>query len=211
MPPPPPTSLSVLASASSYPPQRGPSPPRPPSASVLLGPTYQPPPLQLASFGPGAGPPPPTSSTDARFRNLEIGLQALSSMPRSIAHLQGLMLNLQRSQDSLASTVSASFVSRGGQSFRAREAVVDVPEPVWENYRSRAWPLTPWLVGLREALGLPGLVVSFLAKRTLVDRVDTTRRECEEAAEGCKQEVGRLIADGLEWRREEIRSLGIFA
>lgn len=90
---------------------------------------------------------------------------------------------------------------------RARETVIDVPEVIWENYRSRAWPLTPWLVGLREAQGLPGLVVGWLGKRTTSE----TRREGESAVVVAMAEVGRLVADRVEWTREEIRALGVLA
>ena len=87
----------------------------------------------------------------------------------------------------------------------------EIPDSVWENYRTRAWPLTPWLVGLRDAQGLPSLVVSLLGRRPLVDRSDVTRRDCDEALAAVTGEIGALISQSCEWTREEIRSLGVYA
>ena len=71
--------------------------------------------------------------------------------------------------------------------------------------------MTPWLVGLRDAQGLPSLVVSLLGRRPLVDRSDVTRRDCDEALTAVTGEIGALISQSCEWTREEIRSLGVYA
>lgn len=126
-------------------------------------------------------------------------MRSLSSLPSSVAALQTSVNALLRSQESLTASLRRDP--------RAREVTVDVPENVWEAFRSRAWPLTPWLVGLRETQGLPGLVVDFLGRRTLVEG----RRERGEAVSGLTGEVGRLVADRVEWTREEIRALGVYA
>ena len=83
-------------------------------------------------------------------------------------------------------------------------------ESTWEDYRSRAWPLTPWLVGLRETHGLPGLVVDFLGKRAVIDRSEPARAACAEAESAVRAETGKLIAGGMDWTREEVRALGVF-
>jgi hypothetical protein len=80
----------------------------------------------------------------------------------------------------------------------------------WNSYRSSAWPLTPWLVGLREAGGLPGLVVAFLGKRTLMDRTDQSRQDCGDATAAVYAEIAKLMVERLDWTKEEIRALGVF-
>ena len=122
-------------------------------------------------------------------------MRPLTNLPNAIAALQMTLNNIQRSQDTRSTAR------------RARETVIDVSEAVWENFRSRAWPLTPWLVGLRESQGLPGFVVDWLGKRTTPD----SRREGEGALVGVMAEVGRLVADRVEWTREEVRALGVLA
>jgi hypothetical protein len=89
--------------------------------------------------------------------------------------------------------------------------VTEVAENVWEDYRSRAWPLTPWLIGLRESRGLPMLVVDLLGKRTVVDKSEHGRVVYEDALRAARSELGRLITVISEWTREEIRALGAFA
>jgi len=89
-------------------------------------------------------------------------------------------------------------------------ADVQVSEAMLENYRSRAWPLTPWLVGVREKTGLPGLVADYMSKRAVVDRTEGGRASVEEAKVGVKREVGRLVIKG-ELSREDVRALGVFA
>ena len=87
----------------------------------------------------------------------------------------------------------------------------EVSDAIWEEYRSRAWPLTPWLVGLREAGGLPGLVVEYLGRRAVADRSDESRANCEEAGKAVKGEISLLVGQGADWSREEIRALGVYA
>ncbi len=200
MPPPPTTSISVLAN---HPPQP-PRPHSPPPSSAPPHPYHEPPPLQLPTSA-STSARPPTTSTDSRLGNLESAVHSLTNLPSAIASIQASLNNLQRSHDYLTAAVFGS--ARGGGSSRARETLVDVPEAVWENYRSRAWPLTPWLVGLREAQGLSGLVVGWLGRRTTPD----SRREGEMAVVGVAAEVGRLVADRVEWMKEEIRALGVLA
>lgn len=87
-------------------------------------------------------------------------------------------------------------------------------DTTWEHYRTRAWPLTPWLIGLRDGVGLPGMVVDFLGRRA---------EEVEKMAAGqgmgstmglegeARREVGRLIGEGKEWGKEEMRALTVLA
>ncbi|KAK4683437.1 hypothetical protein P7C73_g6828, partial [Tremellales sp. Uapishka_1] len=186
-----------------YPHVRPHSPPLPSTQ-----PYFNPPPLQPAPFptqGQAYRPSSPTQ--DARLRSIESSVRHLSSLPTTIANLQNTINNLQRAYDSLA----VALVERGRLDVKARSTNVDISEIIWEAYRARAWPLTPWLVGLREPQGLPGLVVNYLGKKTLIERTEASRRECETLQVGVTAEVGRLVADRLDWTREEIRSLGVFA
>jgi hypothetical protein len=54
-------------------------------------------------------------------------------------------------------------------------------------------------------------VVAFLGKRTLMDRSEASRRECDDAAAAVCGEIGRLVGDRVDWTREEIRALGVYA
>lgn len=51
------------------------------------------------------------------------------------------------------------------------------------------------------------MVVDWLGKRTTSD----TRRDGESDVAGVIAEVGRLVADRVEWTREEVRALGVLA
>lgn len=224
MPPPPATSISVLTSP--YPPAgnvRPPTPVHPPGPTLH---SYHPAPLQFpplsATTGPGppSQPPlqrhasPPMASTssssmgssvnpEARLRAVESALRGLSSVPSSINQLQHSLSSVHRAIDSLASSVHSVVPRPPG--------VTEVAENVWEDYRSRAWPLTPWLIGLRESRGLPMLVVDLLGKRTVVDKSENGRVVYEDALRAARSELGRLITVNSEWTREEIRALGAFA
>lgn len=194
MPPPPATSISAVT---------GPPTPYARQEPQLLPPSYQPPPLQIVPPGsaPGAFVTPPTP-TESRLRSLESSVRHLSSVPQSLAALHATLANLQRSHELL-------LASLGPTATRPARELIDVPEAVWENYRTRAWPLTPWLAGLRESVGLPGLVVSWLGKRSVVDR--DTRRECDDIAKEVRKEVGRLLSEASEWAKEEVHALGVYA
>jgi hypothetical protein len=68
------------------------------------------------------------------------------------------------------------------------------------------------LVGLREAQGLPGIVINVLGNRPMVTVPDgATKKDCEDAAMEVYKEVGKLVAQRTEWTREEVRALGVFA
>lgn len=150
---------------------------------------------------------------DSRMRHLEANVHSLSSVPATLSSLQMTIATLQRSLDNIdtASTPSARMRRQPLPPVRARSVHAEIPDSVWENYRTRSWPLTPWLVGLRDAQGLPSLVVNLLGKRPLVDRGEITRRECEEAHAAVTSEIGALIGQPTDWTREEIRSLGVYA
>ena len=194
MPPPPPASMTVFSTGAPY--NHPPSPPVPGPPSVLQ-PVTQPFPL-----------PPNTSNYDARLRHLENSIASLSSVPASLNSLQAAITSLQRSIESHSPATSRREIQ---PTSRARLVHAEIPDTVWENYRTRSWPLTPWLVGLRDAQGLPSLVVSLLGKRPLVDRSKVSRRDCDDALSGVTGEIGALVAQSSEWTREEIRSLGVYA
>lgn len=175
-------------------------------------------PSQIPSYA--SLPPPPTASStvsqETRIRQLEASVHSLSSVPATLTSLQMAISNLQRSLDGIAAgnTPTSATASRAPAPrvpTRARTVHAEIPDTVWENYRTRSWPLTPWLVGLRDAQGLPSLVVNLLGKRPLVDRGEVSRRECDEALTAVTGEIGALIGQPTEWTREEIRSLGVYA
>jgi hypothetical protein len=122
----------------------------------------------------------------------------MTSVPASLASVHHTLLNLQSTVDGISFAISPP-------------PKIEVSEAVWEDYRSRAWPLTPWLVGLREASGLPGLVVNYLGRRTVVDRIEDGRAQLEEAQRLVRKEIARLVNKTSDWSREDVRALGVFA
>ncbi|WVR09585.1 hypothetical protein IAU60_006655 [Kwoniella sp. DSM 27419] len=205
MPPPPPTSLAALTSP--YPSSRHTPPP---SISAVAGPNSsstsisQPPPSHVAYYnpppnvihpppfpGPSSAAPPVTPNYESRLRTVESAVRPLSALPSAISALHATVSNIQRTLSPRRS--------------------VEVSETTWENYRNRAWPLTPWLVGLRESTGVAGLVVSILGKRTIVDRDEGRKKECEALLSDAAREIGRLVSEGGEWMREEMRAAGVLA
>ncbi|WVW86370.1 hypothetical protein I302_108415 [Kwoniella bestiolae CBS 10118] len=205
MPPPPATSLAALTSP--YAPSRH-SPPPPSTAGSMVGGPPHPPPAQaiyhppVTVVHPPPFPttsilnqpqvaPPPTSSTDSRLRHVESSLRHLQNVPSAISTLQLSINSLQR--------------------HLMPKRSVPVLEATWESYRTRAWPLTPWLVGLRDSEGLPGMVVDLLGRRTVVERDEIRKKECEGLLVDVCAEVGRLVGERTDWSREEIRSLGVLA
>ncbi|WWD19831.1 hypothetical protein CI109_104298 [Kwoniella shandongensis] len=198
MPPPPATSLTALASP--YPPPGRHTPPPPPTAASASsgqgGPSFYAPPPNVIHPPPFVAPsvlaqPPPVESQETRLRNVESALRSFSAIPSSI-------LNLQSSLNAIQRTLSP-------------RRKIEVHESVWESYRTRAWPLTPWLVGLRDPNGLPGIVVNLLGKRTVADRDEPKRREADDLLADAVKEVGRLVSSRADWAREEMRSLGVLA
>ncbi|KAK8853402.1 hypothetical protein IAR55_004108 [Kwoniella newhampshirensis] len=198
MPPPPATSIATLASP--YPPPGRHSPPPPSTAAsgsgAQPGPAFYNPPPSVIHPPPFVAPavipqPPPSESHESRIRNVESAVRSLSGVPSAISSLQSSMNAIQR-------TLSP-------------RRTIELNEGVWENYRTRAWPLTPWLVGLRDPNGLPGLVVNLLGKRTVADRDDARRRECDSLLVDAAKEVGRLVSERGEWAREDMRAVGVLA
>jgi hypothetical protein len=221
MPPPQPTSLSVLTSPYPLAPPGSASARSPPVVSTRQ--PYPPPSrgghARHESLGQSViyhpQPPPPTSSglmqpyptprprspardTEGRLRSVESAVRTLSKIPSTLQQLQFSLNSLASTVDGISATVAPA-------------AIAEVPETVWEDYRSRAWPLTPWLVGLRESSSLPGLVVDYLGRRSTVAKVENGRMIVEACAKAVKREIGRLMVQGGEWNRENIRALGVFA
>lgn len=212
LPPAPPTSLSAMAYAA-----RGHSP----SASMSALPTA---PSAYAYYNAPVPTHPavtrPVSPTEARWRNMETSLRSLSSLPSAISAVQSSISHLQRSSDAIYANIStrassvqpqAPPLSTSTRDTKARDISTEVSEAAWQTYRTVAWPLTPWLVGLRESAGLAGLVVLFLGRRTLMDKNEQSRREWQETGDMVYAEIGRLVSERLDWTREEIRALGVFA
>jgi hypothetical protein len=137
---------------------------------------------------------------DTRLRTLESNVRHLATVPTALAGLQQSMHMLQQSLSARPSTFTSDMARPD----------VHVSEAMLENYRSRAWPLTPWLVGVREKTGLPGLVADYMSKRAVVDRTEGGRVLVEEGKIGVKREIGRLMIRG-EFSREDVRALGVFA
>ena len=134
-------------------------------------------------------------------------MRTLESNVRHLATVPAALVNLQQSMHMLQQAVNARPVSGLGDMTRPD---IQVNEAMLENYRSRAWPLTPWLVGVREKTGLPGLVADYMSKRAVVDRTEGGRGSVEEAKIGVKKEVGRLVVKG-DLSREDVRAMGVFA
>ncbi|WWC91905.1 uncharacterized protein L201_006855 [Kwoniella dendrophila CBS 6074] len=214
MPPPPATSLASLTSP--YAPTRHTPPPptlvpgitgpAPPLSSQPLQPgqvayhppltVVHPPPFPSSSIPPQqqlqqSQQPSVMSSTDSRLRHVESSLRHLQNLPAQIYSVQTSINSLQK--------------------YLMPKRSIPVNEQSWEDYRTRAWPLTPWLVGLRDSEGLPGMVVNLLGKRTAVDRDENRKREAGSLLVDVTSEVGRLVAERGDWSREEIRSLGVLA
>ncbi|RXK40818.1 hypothetical protein M231_01877 [Tremella mesenterica] len=197
MPPPPSTSIGTLASA-----YRGPSPPTSghSSTSILLPAPQIPyssgPPLPPLS-APPAPPPtlgPTTANVEGRLRAVEIALQDLATLRSSVSSIQSTLSYLVRLQES------------------SLQHVVSVTEEVADSYRIRAWPITPWLVGLRETRGLPSMVMDYMGKRTLVTvNQRMNKQDCDLAEELVLAEVSRLVVERLDLTRDEIRALGVYA
>ncbi|WVQ78974.1 hypothetical protein IAT38_001066 [Cryptococcus sp. DSM 104549] len=143
---------------------------------------------------PAPRPPTPSSaSADQRLRTLE---RTLESSLRPLASVPTALANLQHTVNALHASVSP-------------KRTVSVSDATWESYRTRAWPLTPWLVGLRDGGGFSGMVVNYLGKRAVEG--DEGRRGSEGLESEARKEVGRLVGDGKEWARDEMRALGVFA
>jgi hypothetical protein len=177
---------------------------------------YHPPPLQLAPFssnplgmpgmptGPGPGPPQPNTNTntntvtEARLRAIESGMRNLSTVPSTLHNIDLRLDHIQRGQDSLQTRL-ANTLQRG-------MAQGDVSNSLKEAYTMRAWPLAPWLVGLREVNGLAGMVTAWMGKATLGGGEDVGVME-----EGVRAEIARLVIGRSDWRKEEVKALGIYA
>nr|ODN80299.1 hypothetical protein L203_05887 [Cryptococcus depauperatus CBS 7841] len=176
--------------------------PPPPSMNSANPAFYQPPPPQIIHPPPFAGssqrpPSPPLAPVDQRLRALE---RTIDSTLRPLAWVPSALTALQQSIAELRAQV-------------APRRVLTVADATWESYRVRAWPLTPWLVGLRDGFGLPGMVVDFLGRRAEeVERTAHGQGTSTMGLEGeARREVGRLISEGKEFGREEIRALQVLA
>ncbi|ORX39447.1 hypothetical protein BD324DRAFT_332943 [Kockovaella imperatae] len=207
MPPPPAASINVLTSP--YPP--APRPSTPGSAAAANVASYRPapatglaPPYHIAVGPPLTQAPvrPPSPHIDSRLRSVETALHNFGNVPNSLTQINQSLAALHRSVDMLASSSSNSS--------SAPRAALEISDGIWEDYRSRAWPLTPWLIGLRDRHGLQGLVVDFLGKRVSLDRSDSARKAAEEAQRAVRSEIGKLTSQNVVWTKNEIRALGFF-
>ena len=199
MPPPPAASINVLTSPFPPPPRAG----SPGSSTYLPHPRPHPhtvlaPPYAITTSAPLR---PPTPSAEGRLRNVEFAVRHLSSVPATLSALHSTVDSLHRSLDSLAAAVAPNAASR---------TPLEISETVWEDYRSRAWPLTPWLIGLRERQGLQGRVADFLGKRVVMDRSEVANLASQEADKDVRSELARLSSRPTSWTRNEIRAAGFF-
>lgn len=210
---PPHASSGILAVSSSG--MRGHSPSQSMSA-IPTAPYYAP---QPPATAPIVGGPatyttrPPSPTIEQRLRSIESLVRPLGTLPNTLTSFSSQLSAIQRTAEATYGSVAERLSTAGGEvSMQPREARVDVPERVWQSYRNSAWPLTPWLVGLREAQGLPGIVINVLGNRPMVTVPDgATKKDCEDAAMEVYKEVGKLVAQRTEWTREEVRALGVFA
>lgn len=168
-------------------------------------------PLHPPPSGPGPmqyEPPPPASARpvsptqEHRLRVLESAITPLTALPNQLNAMQEMLADLARNQEA---------VSYGNRGSRSRGTLVEVSEVVWDNYQRKAWPLTPWLIGLRHPSGLQALVGCYLGKRTLMDKQEDRRRDVESVGREVLAEIGRLSSEKTLWTKEDIRALGVFA
>jgi hypothetical protein len=171
-----------------------------------------------------------TPSQDSRLRNVEQAVRSLSNLPAAVSSLQTSYSNLQSLHDSLAATVSHIINDPRVPGHRRQGSATTIvpssvspekrarsdhphaiPEHLWDSFRTRAWPLAPWLIGLREGDGLAGWVVSYIGTCAIGDWSPSRRREAEELSGRVRSFIGRLIAEGVPWTREEIRAVTVFA
>ncbi|ODO05583.1 hypothetical protein I350_04640 [Cryptococcus amylolentus CBS 6273] len=141
---------------------------------------------------------PTRTSTDARLHALE---RTLESTLRPLSWVPSALSTLQSSVNDLRAQV-------------APRRVFTVAESTWDCYRTRVWPLTPWLVGLRDGAGLPGMVADMMGRRA--EEVARAGQQGQGTStiglEGeARREVGRLIGEGREWAKEEVHGLCVLA
>ncbi|BEJ15326.1 hypothetical protein CspHIS471_0410930 [Cutaneotrichosporon sp. HIS471] len=196
----------------------------PPGAGGPGGPGGPPPPQYYTGPPPGApgygvpppgpGPPPVVVAqhpvdprTDSRLRGLETAFRSVSTLPAAVAALQQTLNSLLRTQDALASQLAGG----GPPAVAPPRAITEVPEHVWESYRVGAWPLTPWLPGISPLPGLPAHVLQCLGRRAAAERTESSRREGDAAADAVVSEISRLLGARLQWTRDEVLSLGVYA
>lgn len=142
--------------------------------------------------------PPRAATSESRLRSLEGSMRGLRDVPVVLS-------GIQQSLGSLQSSVEVLHASTGPSTS------TEVPEPIWEDYRTRAWPLTPWLVGMRDPTGMSGLVVDYLDKRAVVEKADNGRAAVDEAAKRVRRELIKIGMKDPPWQKEDIRALGVFA
>jgi hypothetical protein len=167
-------------------------------------------------------PPPSTSYTTYaaphqpdRLRNLEAAIRPLTLIPATLSSITSALIRLQESHDAIAARLAAVFPGHLRRP-AARDTILDISEYVWDRYQGRAWPLTPWHAGLRERRGLSGFVVDCLGKMTMTARTEDQdglgfRVEVEVATRAVYEEIGRLVTERLQWNKEEVKALAIFA
>jgi hypothetical protein len=124
---------------------------------------------------------------------------------RGLRDVPAALSGIQQSLGLLQSSVEVLHAATGPS------AATEVPEQVWEDYRTRAWPLTPWLVGMRDPTGVSGLVVDYLGRRALVDKAENGRALVEEAAKRVRRGLIKLGMKDPPWQKEDIRAIGVFA
>ncbi|KAL1410840.1 hypothetical protein Q8F55_001783 [Vanrija albida] len=202
------------------PPLRAHTPPaHTPSSSGPQPPYY---PVAHPGYGhpPPGGPMPPQASggqlidhrIEGRLRGLESAFRSVSTLPASVSGIEATLGAILRAQSALAAQISG-----GGTTSATTVSVLpprnptDVPEHVWESYRSGAWPLTPWLPGISPFPGLPSLVLLCMGRRAALERPETSRRESDAAAEAVVAEVSRLLAGRVLWTRDEVLALGVYS
>lgn len=155
---------------------------------------------------------PPSPTIEQRLRSIESLVRPLGSLPNALNNFSTQLSTIQRTAEATYGSVAERLSTAGGEQIQPRETRAEVPDRAWQSYRNSAWPLTPWLVGLRDAQGLPGLVIIALGNLPMLTVPDgTTKKDCEDATAEVYKEVGRLVAQRTEWTREEVRALGVFA
>ena len=145
----------------------------------------------------------PTSSPtiESRMRAVEGALSTLTSVPGTLATLQQSVGGLEAAIESLGNHLAPDVRSRN----------LEISPATGEDYRSRAWPLTPWLIGLRDIPGLPRFVIEYLGTKASTDASEASRIAIQDAERVVRAEVARLAVAQAPWTRDDVHSLSVYA
>lgn len=163
------------------------------------------------------------------LRNIEVLQNSHHSLSETVQRLEIQVRHLTGQVNDLTQAgLSRSEQQPPRRSSRGREErTIVISEQVWDAYRSYCCPLTPWLVVLTSPTDFSGEVISTLGTRPSSSgaagpgHASGARHHHHhqqhhhhvggELGNGASAELGKLIAEGEEWTRDDIHALGTFA